>query len=66
MTRRTYLFGSVDDEPDEDPVVPSVDEAGKLRGDVRHGSMRAVRLGCTCGKCMARKRRANRHGHRWY
>lgn len=66
MRRMRYpydVFGEGEDgelvpyPPREDVLIPE---------DVEHGSMRAVRLGCTCTRCMERKRRANRHGHRWY
>lgn len=31
---------------------------------VEHGTMRAVRAGCNCEKCMARKKRAMKRGWR--
>ena len=39
------------------------DKDGKhLPEGVKHGSMAAVRFGCTCQKCMVRRKKARKRG----
>lgn len=48
------------------PFAPDLREhaSGIVLEGVDHGTMRAVRAGCTCEKCLARKKRAQKRGWR--
>lgn len=53
-----------DEQMQHDRLGYSYADKANLPDGVEHGSMRAVRLGCQCQKCLARKKKAARRGVR--
>lgn len=48
---------------DPTPIVKDLKE--DLPDEVKHGSARAVRLGCNCDKCLARRKKMKRRGWKY-
>lgn len=58
----------MNDVTDDEPRERSYPSPGKLHlpDGVRHGSIRAVRLGCGCKPCNERRHKARRRGAHFY